>query len=307
MIEFRNASKTYRSLLGREVHAVEDFSLQVADGEVLGIAGPNGAGKSTLISLLLGFLNPTSGSVTIYGQAPRAYIEQNGVGYLSELVKITPRWRTEDALTRFAVLGGIPAADVQRRVNEVIDLLGLAEHRDKKFKALSKGNAQRVGLAQALLRQDRVIVLDEPTHGLDPLWTQRFRDIVNEIKHPSRIILIASHNLDELQRLCDRVAIVDRGRLQRLVSTGFEQASASGSGSSIAYRIRVVSGEQHVLDIFPDAITVSRGEYDVLVADLATLNRNVVDLIGRGALVAGVAPTRSALEEQFRAAVGVEA
>ncbi len=307
MIEFRNTSKTYRSLLGREVPAVEDFSLQVADGEVLGIAGPNGAGKSTLISLLLGFLNPTSGSVTIYGQAPRAYIERHGVGYLSELVKITPRWRTEDALTRFAVLGGIPAADVQRRVNEVIDLLGLAEHRDKKFKALSKGNAQRVGLAQALLRQDRVIVLDEPTHGLDPLWTQRFRDIVNDIKHPGRIIIIASHNLDELQRLCDRVAIVDRGRLQRLVSTGFEQASASGHGGNIAYRIRVVSGEQHVLDIFPDAITVTRGEYDVLVADLATLNRNVVDLIGRGALVAGVAPTRSALEEQFRAAVGAEA
>jgi ABC-2 type transport system ATP-binding protein len=184
MIEFANVSKTYRSFLGRSVRAVEDFSLQVADGEVLGIAGPNGAGKSTLISLLLGFLGPSSGRVTIHGMAPRAYVEQYGIGYLPELVHIVPRWRTRAALQRFSILSGIAGDAVERESARVIDELGLGEHRDKTIKALSKGNLQRLGLAQALLRPYDVYVFDEPTHGLDPVWTQRFREMMTALRRP---------------------------------------------------------------------------------------------------------------------------
>src|SRR4029078_8492333 len=122
----------------------------------------------------------------------------------------------------------------------VIELLGLEEHRNKKVKALSKGNLQRLGFAQALLRDERILVLDEPTHGLDPVWTQRFRDIVSDLRRPDRTILIASHNLDELQRLADRVAIIDRGRLQRLVSTGYEQTAPA---TAARYRLTLVSGQ----------------------------------------------------------------
>jgi ABC-2 type transport system ATP-binding protein len=303
VIEFRNVGKIYRSLLGNSVKAVEEFSLQVAKGEILGIAGPNGAGKSTLIAMLLGYLKPTTGSVQIEGTSARTYVEQNGIGYLSELIAINPKWRAENALVRYAILAGIAEEEIPVRVNALIEKLGLGEHRYKKVKALSKGNLQRVGLAQALLRDEKILVLDEPTHGLDPVWTQRFRDIVEELRAPERIIIIASHNLDELQRLADRVVIIDHGHLQRIVSTRYEQTSAPSETVS-RFRVTLVSGHEHVAQSFPGAVDAGKGEYDVSVRNIRELNTALADLIGRGALVASVVPERSVLEQQFREAVG---
>ena len=300
VIEFRNVGKTYRSLLGNSVKAVEEFSLQVNEGEILGIAGPNGAGKTTLIAMMLGYLQPTKGTVVIKGLPPRSYVEQNGIGYLSELIAINPKWRADTALVRYATLAGIPPALIPARVDAVIDKLGLTEHRDKKIKALSKGNLQRLGLAQALLRDEQILVLDEPTHGLDPVWTQRFRGIVDELRRPDRTILIASHNLDELQRLADRVAIIDHGRLQRVVSTGFDHTHRAAT----RYRLTLASGHERILESFPLAEAAGKGEYDVTVGSIKELNTALTDLIGRGALVASVVPERSVLEQQFREAVG---
>ncbi len=300
MIEFNSTTKIYRSLLGRSVTAVEEFSLQVAEGEVLGIAGPNGAGKSTLISLLLGYLKPTTGTVTIDGQEPRAHVERHGIGYLSELMTINPSWTGEDALRRFATLAAVPRAQVETRVDAVIEEMGIAEHRSKKIKAMSKGNLQRLGLAQALLRDEKVMILDEPTHGLDPVWTQRFRGIVESLRKPGRTIIIASHNLDELQRLADRVAIIDRGRLQRLVRTGYDQATETAG----TYRIAVVSGAERMSEMFPSAVNVGGGEFEIPVSGLAELNAALAKAIQAGVLVASVVPARSVLEQQFREAVG---
>lgn len=219
VIEFRDVTKIYRSLppFGRSVCAVEGFSLTAAAGEVVGLAGPNGAGKSTIINLLLGYLLPTSGSVRIAGRAPREYVEANGIGYLSELVAIPPAWTTRSALLRYAVLSGIPAAAVEARVGTVMALLGLEEHARKKARQLSKGTLQRLGLAQALLRDDDVLILDEPAHGLDPTWTLRFRELVRELRRPSRAMIVVSHNLDELERTANRVAIMHRGKLRCVV------------------------------------------------------------------------------------------
>jgi ABC-type multidrug transport system ATPase subunit len=300
VIEFKNVGKIYKSLLGNSVKAVEEFSLTVVDGEILGIAGPNGAGKTTLIAMMLGYLRPTAGTVEINGLPARQYVERNGIGYLSELIAINPKWRAESALVRYATLAGIPYSEIPSRVNYVVDLLGLAEHRDKKVKALSKGNLQRLGLAQALLRDEQILVLDEPTHGMDPVWTQRFRDIVEELRRPERTILIASHNLDELQRLADRVAIIDRGRLQRLVTTGYEHAAPAAT----RFRVTLASGYDLIRTVFPGAEDAGRGEYDVTVQSIQELNTALADLIGRGALVASVVPQRSVLEQQFREAVG---
>jgi ABC-2 type transport system ATP-binding protein len=301
VIEFKNVGKIYKSLLGNSVKAVEEFSLKVVEGEILGIAGPNGAGKTTLIAMMLGYLRPTTGTIEINGLSARQYIERNGIGYLSELIAINPKWRAETALVRYATLAGITHSEISQRVGYVIDMLGLAEHRDKKVKALSKGNLQRLGLAQSLLRDEQILVLDEPTHGLDPVWTQRFRDIVEELRRPDRTILIASHNLDELQRLADRVAIIDRGRLQRVVSTGYENAPLV---AGTRFRVTLASGHDLIRAVFPQAEDAGRGEYDVTVHSLAELNAALADLIGRGVLVASVVPERSVLEQQFREAVG---
>jgi ABC-2 type transport system ATP-binding protein len=300
VIEFRKVGKTYRSLLGNSVKAVEEFSLEVAKGEILGIAGPNGAGKTTLIAMMLGFLRPTTGTVQINGLPARTYVERNGIGYLSELIAINPKWRADTALVRYATLAGIPSAQIPVHVDAVIERLGLAEHRDKKVKALSKGNLQRLGLAQALLRDEEILVLDEPTHGLDPVWTQRFRGIVDELRRSDRTILIASHNLDELQRLADRVAIIDHGRLQRVVSTGYDQTHQAAT----RYRLTLASGHDRIRESFPLAEDAGKGEYDVTVRSIKELNAALADLISKGALVASVVPERSVLEQQFREAVG---
>lgn len=300
MIEFFGAGKVYKSHFGNPVRALDDFSLRAERGEVLGIAGPNGAGKSTLISLALGYLAPTEGEVTIDGRPPREFIEHHGIGYMSELVAIPPKWSVEAALTRYSLLAGIPEPEMAHCRQRQIERLGLSEHRGKTVKQLSKGNLQRLGLAQALLRDESVVILDEPTHGLDPVWTQRFRDLIQELRAPDRTILVASHNLDELERLADRVAIIDRGRLQRVVDT--RQTSSSRVASS--YHITLSRGAEHVAEVFGRARELGNGAFEVDAPDIESLNRALAALLQRGAMLTAVTPAYSSLETHFREAVG---
>lgn len=266
---------------------------------MFGLAGPNGAGKSTLISLLLGYLEPTDGTVRISGMTPRAFIERNGIGYLSELIAIPPRWKLEQALQRYGILAGVPTDQLQARTEQVIELMGLDEQRGKRVKQLSKGNLQRLGLGQSLLREEQVIILDEPTHGLDPVWTQRFRDVVEALRRPGRAIFIASHNLDELQRLADRVAIIDHGELQRVVEPrGLQGAAAT------PYIISVVGDEANVRSVFAHAESRGDGEYELPSLELAALNAGVAMLLQSGVLVRSLRPAHSVLEQHFREAVG---
>ncbi len=299
MIEIEGVSKVYRSFRGREVRAVDGLTLDVRPGEVLGIAGPNGAGKSTLIAMLLGFLRPTEGRVAIAGMAPRDYVRRHGVGYLSELIGINPRWTVEGALERYGVLAGVSEEELPSRVEDVLGRMGLHEHREKKVRQLSKGNLQRLGLGQSLLRSYGLFVLDEPTHGLDPMWTVRFREMVAELKQPNRTIIIASHNLEELERLADRVAIIDRGHLTRVVTVSRVLPMTAAS----VYRLTLAAGLDALHAVFPDAVDLGRGDYGVHAESLLDLNARLVEMINRGAVVAGVAPAQSALEQEFRDAI----
>jgi ABC-type multidrug transport system ATPase subunit len=299
LIQLRALGKRYERFRGAPVVALDDVTLDVRPGEVLGIAGPNGAGKSTLISVLLGYVPASAGEARIDGMAPRAYIERHGIGYLSELVDVEPRWTVRKALLRFGTLAGVRDGELPLRVSEVMERLGLAEYADRRFRELSKGNKQRLGLAQALLRQERVLILDEPTHGLDPLWLMRFRGIVAELRRPGRAILVASHNLEELERLCDRVAILDRGRLQRVV----EVTRLLPHVRETLFRLTVARDADRVPEVFPEAVDLGRGDWAVRAASLEALNQGLAALIARGVLVAGVAPAQSALEQEFHEAV----
>ena len=298
MILLRGVSKSYRSLVGRTVLAVDDVTLDVAPGEVVGIAGPNGAGKTTIIAMLLGFLLPTSGSITITGQPPRRYVERNGIAYLPELMALTKTWRVDHALRRLATLSGVPEQRVDSEVDRVVALLEIGEHRNKRIKALSKGNFQRLGLAQALLRDFDVVVFDEPTHGLDPVWTQRFRSVIADLRRPDRAILIASHNLDELERVADRVAIIDRGRLQRIVTV-----RGAGDIGARVYLVRLAGNPAAVLAAFPGATVLAAGEVVLPALGVTELNAGLQAALAAGAQVTGLAPRESALEAEFHAAV----
>ena len=304
MIRFDNVFKQYRTLVPpREVQAVQEFTLEVPAGEVLGIAGPNGAGKTTLLALALGFLHPSAGQVSIDGVPPRAFVRRQGIAYLSELINVPAWWTVQGALRRYATLTGVPRNALAGRVDGVIERLGIGEHRRKRIKQLSKGNLQRLGLAQALLSDSPVAILDEPTHGLDPLWTQRFRDIVGEMRRPDRAIIIASHNLDELERVADRVAILDRGRLTRVTD-----ASADAEDAISHYRLVLAADDPSVLDAFPRAArTVSAREvaYDVH-GPLDELNDGLSRILAAGVRIRAFFPARSRLEAAFREAVGEE-
>jgi ABC-2 type transport system ATP-binding protein len=266
---------------------------------VFGLAGPNGAGKSTLISLLLGYLEPTNGSISIAGLRPRAYVERHGISYLSELIAIPPRWKMEGALHRYAVLAGVPRDQQLQRISQCIEMLGLDDQRGKRVKQLSKGNLQRLGLAQALLREEQVMILDEPTHGLDPVWTQRFRDVIEHLRRPGRVIFIASHNLDELQRLADRVAIIDGGHLQRVVEPRGTQATAVAP-----YAMTAVGDDTAIRAVFPTVQSLGGGEYVLPPLELGELNAGIARLLERGVLVSSLRPLHSVLEQHFREAVG---
>ncbi len=300
MIAFDNAGKTYTAALTRKrVDALAEFTMDMRRGEVVGIAGPNGAGKSTLISLLMGFLSPTAGSIRIDGSAPRPWVEANGVGYLTELVNLPPRWKVPQALERLANLAGVPSASRRARVDELMSQLGLVEHASKQVRQLSKGNLQRLGLAQALAGDADVIVLDEPTHGLDPLWTQRFRDVVAELRRPDRVIVIASHNLDELERLADRVAILNKGRLQRVV----EHGAMTVSPASLAWRV-AFEGDVAVDAMLPAARRVEgRAGAWVVEASRTEMSAALATLLASGAVLVECVPAESGLANAFRAAV----
>lgn len=303
MITLEGVGKSYRTLVGRrEVRALQDFTLTLSRGEVTGIAGPNGAGKSTLISLVIGFVAPTTGQVRIDGRPPRAYVESTGVGYLPELPALPPRWTVREALLRRAALGGLGARARDRSL-ALAEELGLTEHLRKQVRQLSKGNLQRLGLAQALIDDRDLLILDEPTHGLDPLWTQRFRDIVRGLRRPDRLIVVASHNLDELERIADRVAIIHRGRLQRVETPGTGSAGAPDAPGT--WRLVLAAGTTLPPGIFAGAEALEGRSGSWLVrGSLADVNAELARLLEAGGRVTAFTPEGGGLESAFRAAVG---
>lgn len=220
MISLNDLHKTYRTLMpGRaSVTALNGVSLDIAGGESVGIVGLNGAGKSTLLKVLLGYLKPTAGSVEIGGLAPRQYVERHGIAFVPERPAIRPGWTVQHALRSFAMLGEL-GADAWEQVDAAMDWLGIHGLRDRPVGKLSKGNLQRVAIAQALLGQRKIMILDEPTDGLDPVWIAELRLIVRRWRDedPERVLIIASHNLGEVQRLTDRVVLLHEGRVDRIL------------------------------------------------------------------------------------------
>lgn len=218
MIELTEVHKEYRTpghLTGRRVQALRGVTLEARAGEALGLIGLNGAGKSTLLRILLGYVRPTAGTARIAGAEPRAYAESAGIAYVPERVAVPPAWTVRRALTAYAMLADL-GSDAEERVERAIARLGLRPLAERRVGALSKGNVQRVGIAQAIVADRALMVLDEPTDGLDPLWVAELREIVGEWRaaDPTRTLVIASHNLAEVERLAERVLVLHDGTVR---------------------------------------------------------------------------------------------
>jgi ABC-2 type transport system ATP-binding protein len=203
-----------KGLVGSHQVALKDLTLEVARGEAFGFLGPNGAGKTTTMQVLLGFTPPSSGSAALFGVDVRKPIARQRIGYLPELTYYY-KFLTADELLRFyARLFDLPAAETDRRIDALLRLVELEAVRRKPIRHYSKGMQQRIGLAQALINNPELLLLDEPTSGLDPLGRMQVRQIIQRLRNEGKTIFFSSHELGEVETVCDRVAILHRGELK---------------------------------------------------------------------------------------------
>ena len=208
----------------RKVVAVKDLSLRIEPGEVYGLLGPNGSGKSTTLKIILGLVSATCGRTEIFGRDSRLVESREAVGFLPENPYFYKYLSGAETLRFFGRLCGMKGATLKSRVNELLDLVGLNKARDRRLGTYSKGMLQRIGLAQALIHDPRLVVLDEPTAGVDPAGSREIRDLIMDLKRRGITVLLSSHLLAQAQEICDRIGIladgvlVREGRLQELIA-----------------------------------------------------------------------------------------
>lgn len=217
IVETRNLTKTYKDFWGRsKVHALKALDLNVRRGEIFGLLGPNGSGKSTTIKLLLGLLFPTSGEALVFGKDAADVSKNERIGYLPEESYLYKFLNAEETLDFYGRLFNMSAARRKSRIRDLINLIDLDWAKRRQLKEYSKGMTRRIGLAQALINDPELIVLDEPTTGLDPLGTRDMKDLIVRLRDQGKTILMCSHLLADVQDVCDRIAILHQGELKEL-------------------------------------------------------------------------------------------
>jgi len=321
MIVFENVTKRYGADREGAAVALADVTLTVPAGGVTAVVGPNGAGKSTLLGLALGFLRQTSGSVTIGGSRPRSWVRRHGASYLPERFAPPPEWRIDRTLRAFARLEGLGRPDADSVADACLARFGLSDHAGKNVAELSRGLLQRMGLAQALLARREIVVFDEPTEGLDPPGRALFREAVKELRDHACTVLIASHDLAELERVADRAFVFDAGKLRDSIELRATVTERS------AWVISLAASLPSMIDVFPDAVVLgaptsddgpaeesiqltgaatdspTRVRYAVTVRDARDLTSRLATIITSGAVIHGVSPASPSLEDRLRQAL----
>lgn len=217
VIETRNLTKVYRDFWGRQkVRALKALDLEVRRGEIFGLLGPNGSGKTTTIKLLLGLLFPTSGRALVFGKDASDVGKNERIGYLPEESYLYKFLNADETLDFYARLFNIPASERRERIDRLIGEVKLQGARRRQLKEYSKGMTRRIGLAQALINDPELILLDEPTTGLDPIGTREMKDLILRLRDEGKTVLLCSHLLPDIQDVCDRIAILHQGELKEL-------------------------------------------------------------------------------------------
>ena len=215
-VRIENLTKIFPVPLRRQrVTAVRNISFEVRPGEVYGLLGPNGSGKSTTLKILLGLVTPNQGRAMIFGQDSRDYHSRRDVGFLPENPYFYKFLTAAETLSFYGKVCGMGGAALNKRIDELIHLVGLEDARDRRIGGFSKGMLQRIGLAQALIQDPRLVVLDEPTAGVDPAGSHQIRDLILDLKKRGKTVLLTSHLLEQVQEICDRVGIMARGEMIR--------------------------------------------------------------------------------------------
>jgi ABC-2 type transport system ATP-binding protein len=284
-----------------EQAAVKGLTLQVQQGEVFGFLGPNGAGKTTSIKMLLGLIAPTSGEADLLGAPIGDRRTLSKVGFLPEHFRFQDWLTAAEFLDLHGRLYGMESADLRRRIDELLERVGLSDFRDSFLRTYSKGMLQRIGLAQALLNRPRLVFLDEPTSGLDPVGRRLVRDMIHELRQQGTSVFLNSHLLSEIEVTCGRVAFIRHGEVIR----SLELDTLSDTQVKLTIRAEGLSPSiaaglsQWGKDVFLDGDQVSLTL--LRESDVPEINRF---LVAQGANVFAITPHRASLEEVFIQTVG---
>ena len=296
-------TKVFRDFWNRpKARAVNEIDFTVKEGEVVGLLGPNGSGKSTTVKMILGLLYPTAGQLTVLGKAPRAVETKKAIGYLPEESYLYKYLTAEETLDFFGSLFNLSRAERKNRIDQLLDMVGLAHARHRRVGEFSKGMARRIGLAQAMINDPSLLIFDEPTSGLDPLGCREVKDLIMELKKRGKTVLITSHLLSDVEDICDRVVILYGGKVRAQGSLN-ELLTVSDSTRIVTPTLSKEATEK-VLSVLRENLN---GEEFVMDHPRRTLEEFFLDVIAKaksdsvetsGALGGGIAEYLSAEKDE---------
>jgi ABC-2 type transport system ATP-binding protein len=295
-IEILGLEKTYSVGFWRKKPklALRPLHLTVAEGEIFGFLGPNGAGKTTTLKLLMGLMYPTSGSARILGREINDPVMKAQIGFLPEQPYFYEYLTAHELLKYYGQLSGVAAEDLSQKVNQVLQRVGLPESGATQLRKFSKGMLQRVGIAQAILHDPKVVFFDEPMSGLDPMGRREVRDLIGQLKHEGKTVFFSTHILSDAEALCDRVAIINKGELQGvgavadLTSSVDSKVELVWQGPVVPASLSTLGAECHVTGDTVRVIVPEANQDAVIEA----LRRERLRLIS-------VTPVRISLEDYF--------
>lgn len=293
-IRIEGARKTYRSLFGRRKEAVKDVSITVKRGTIHGLLGPNGAGKTTTLKMLLGLVRPTAGRFEVLGEDASSREAKRRIGFLPEQPYFPIHLTAMQALRFYGALSGVPEERLDARAAQLLERVGLADAARSELSKFSRGMLQRFGIAQALMGSPEVVVLDEPASGLDPVGQRDVRNLMLELREAGTTVLLSSHQLSEVEAVCDRVTILHKGvvaaedHIDRLLNVE----------GKTAVRARGIERLPEAVAAVADDVAFSGSVWAFSVPDGSV--RTVVDAIDdAGGVVLAVQPKRESLEDYF--------
>lgn len=308
VVQIENIRKVFRvGFWGRRVTAVDQLSLDVRRGEVFGFLGPNGAGKTTTLKMLMGLIYPTSGQARIFGHPVGDPAAKAKLGFLPESPYFYDYLTSQEFLSFYGHLFGLWGPVLNKRVDELLELVGMTHARDLQLRKFSKGMLQRVGIAQALINDPELVVLDEPMSGLDPIGRKEVRDLIFRLKESGKTVMFSSHILHDAELLCDRVAMIMKGRLVACgpVTELIEQGAT--------HQVEVVidqltpEGLEHLRPL-SDKVVTQGGRVMVVLRSPQQVESALDVIRASKAKLVSLTPHKSSLEELFiREAKGLPA